>query len=129
MTTRMLDTNAVRALVDGCSPRLDGWFAERRCSISVIVAAEIRYGLERNTLNAGKRQLIETVLTRLEILPWTEACASVYGRLRAELQRKGRPVDVMDLLIASHALSEGCTLVTADRAFANVPDLDVEAWT
>jgi tRNA(fMet)-specific endonuclease VapC len=34
----------------------------------------------------------------------------------------------MDLLIASHALSEGCALVTADRAFANVPDLVVEAW-
>lgn len=38
----MLDTNAVRALVDGSSPQLDSWFAEQRCCISVIVAAEIR---------------------------------------------------------------------------------------
>jgi len=41
MRKRMLDTNAVRALVDGDSPRLDGLFAEQRCCISVIVAAEI----------------------------------------------------------------------------------------
>ena len=92
----MLDTNAVRALVDGDSPRLDGLFAEQRCCISVIVAAEIRYGLEKKELNARKRQLIEA--------------------------------EMMDLLIASHALSEGCVLVSADQAFAHVDELSLEAW-
>ena len=80
MTKRMLDTNAVRA--------------EQRCCISVIVAAEIHYGLEKKELNARKRQLIEAGLARLEVLPWTEACA----------------------------------LVTADQAFANVAELQLEAW-
>ena len=124
----MLDTNAVRALVDGCSPRLEGWFAEQRCCISAIVVAEIRYGLEKNALNARKRQLVESALARLEVLPWTEACAVVYGRLRAVQARKGRPLGLMDLLIASHALSEGCALVTADQAFTNVAELQLESW-
>jgi tRNA(fMet)-specific endonuclease VapC len=61
------------------------------------------------------RQLLESALARLEVLPWTEACAVVYGRLRAVQARKGRPVGMMDLLIASHVLSEGCVLVTADH--------------
>ena len=91
MIKRMLDTNAVRALVDGYSPRLDGLFAEQRCCISAIVVAEIRYGLERKALNARKRQLVESALARLEVLPWTEACAVVYGRLRAlKAGRAGR---------------------------------------
>jgi predicted nucleic acid-binding protein len=34
----------------------------------------------------------------------------------------------LDLLIASHALSEGCTLVTADQAFTHVAELHLEAW-
>jgi tRNA(fMet)-specific endonuclease VapC len=34
----------------------------------------------------------------------------------------------MDLLIASHALSEGCVLVSADQAFAHVDKLILEAW-
>jgi tRNA(fMet)-specific endonuclease VapC len=114
MNKRMLDTNAVSALVDGCSPRLDGWFAEQRCCISVIVAVEIRYGLEKKALNARKRQLIEAWLDRLEVLPWTGACAVVYGRVRAEQARKGRPLGLMDLLTASHALS--------------VDDFTLEAW-
>ena len=124
----MLDTNAVRALVDGSSPQLDSWFAEQRCCISVIVAAEIRYGLERRPLTAPKRQLIEAVLDSLEILPWNGACASAYSRLRAELERQGKPLALMDLLIASHALSEGCPLVSADQAFCQVPDLTLESW-
>jgi len=61
------------------------------------------------------RQLVESALARLEVLPWTEACAVVYGRLRAVQARKGRPVGMMDLLIASHALSEGCVLVSAEN--------------
>jgi tRNA(fMet)-specific endonuclease VapC len=35
----------------------------------------------------------------------------------------------MDLLIATHALSVGAVLVTNDRAFRQVGNLDVEDWT
>jgi tRNA(fMet)-specific endonuclease VapC len=59
------------------------------------------------------RQLVESALARLEVLPWTEACAVVYGRLRAVQARKGRPLGLMDLLIASHALSESYVLVNS----------------
>ena len=128
MTKRMLDTNAVCALVNGDSPRLDGWFAEQRCCISADVAGVIRYGLAKNALNDRRRQLVESGLARLEVLPWTEACAVVFGRLRAVKARKGRPLGLMDLLIASHALSEGYALVTADQAFSNVAELQLESW-
>ena len=42
----MLDTNAVRVLLERRSPQLDQWFAEDRCSVSAIVAAEIRFSLK-----------------------------------------------------------------------------------
>jgi tRNA(fMet)-specific endonuclease VapC len=61
------------------------------------------------------RRLVESALARLEVLPWTVACAVVYGRPRAVQARKGRPLGLMDLLIASHALSESCVLVSADH--------------
>jgi len=74
------------------------------------------------------RALAEATLDTLEILPWTEACSRIYGRLRAELERHGKPLAALDLLIASHALTEGCALVTADQAFANVAELTLESW-
>ena len=124
----MLDTNAVSAFLQRRSPRLDGWVREQRCCLSAIVVAEIRYGLEKRPTATRLRALAESTLDTLEILPWTEACSWIYGRLRAELERHGKPLAAMDLLIASHALSEGCVLVTADQAFALVEELSLEAW-
>ena len=40
----ILDTNAVRVLLERRSPQLDQWFAEDCCSVSAVVAAEIRFG-------------------------------------------------------------------------------------
>ena len=111
-----LDTNAVSAFLQGRSPRLDGWVREQRCCLSAIVVAEIRFGLEKRPAATRLRALAESTLDTLEILPWTEACSRIYGRLRAELERHGKPLAALDLLIASHALSEGCVLVSADHS-------------
>jgi tRNA(fMet)-specific endonuclease VapC len=128
----MLDTNAVTAFLRRRSPRLDAWVREQRCCLSAIVVAEIRYGLEKrppiSPLQKRLHALAEATLETLEILPWSEASSEVCGRLRAELERNGKPLAPMDLLIASHALTEGCTLVTADQAFANVAELTRESW-
>ena len=124
----MLDTNAVSAFLKRRSPRLDGWVREQRCCLSAIVVAEIRYGLEKRPSATRLQTLAEAALETLEILPWSEGCTRIYGRLRADLERQGKPLAAMDLLIASHALSEGCALVTTDQAFACVGELHVEAW-
>jgi tRNA(fMet)-specific endonuclease VapC len=124
----MLDTNAVSAFLKRSSPRLDAWVREQRCCLSAIVVAEIRYGLEKLPAATRLQALAEATLDTLETLPWTEECARIYGRLRADLEREGTPLAAMDLLIASHALSEGCALVTADQAFAKVATLQLETW-
>jgi len=35
----------------------------------------------------------------------------------------------MDMLIAAHAIAAGCTLISADRAFMQVPGLRVIDWS
>ena len=40
----------------------------------------------------------------------------------------GKPLAPLDLMIAAHALAEGATLVTADRAFAQVPGLALQDY-
>ena len=124
----MLDTNAVNAFLKGLSPCLDTWVREQRCSLSSMVVAEIRYGLEKLPPTSRLQALVENTLKTLEILPWSEGCARVYGRLRADLERNGKTLAAMDLLIASHALCEECALVTADQAFSQVGELTLETW-
>jgi tRNA(fMet)-specific endonuclease VapC len=102
--------------------------AETLC-VSVITAAELRFGAEK----AGRPQLAELVeayLERLAILDWTNEVSGHYARIRALLERAGKPIGNMDLLIASHAVAQRMTLVTNNlKHFSNVPDLKVELWS
>lgn len=45
------------------------------------------------------------------------------------LEKRGKPIGPMDLLIASHAKALGVTVVTNNtREFARVPGLKVQRW-
>ncbi len=125
----MLDTNAVSALVKGRAENLGALLNQREFCISVITEAELRFGLARRAVNADLRHILESFLSTADIRPWTSLCAQRYASLRTVLETLGKPLSPMDLMIATHALAEGCTLVSADRAFAQVPELMVLDWS
>ena len=75
-------------------------------------------------------ELVEAYLDRLAILDWTNEVSHHYARIRSELERSGKPIGDMDLLIASHAVSQGMIVVTNNlKHFSNVPGLKVEMWS
>lgn len=125
----MLDTNAVTAIIKDRAKTLSATLNERPSCISVITEAELRFGLARRAVNIELRRIVENYLASVDILPWTSACAQRYGLLRAELDALGKPLAPMDLLIASHAMAENCTLVSADRAFTQIPGLRLFDWS
>ena len=62
---------------------------------------------------------------KFTILPFDDAAAAHFDRLRPSLRRLG----TMDLKIASTALASGVLLLTANRRdFEQVPGLRVENW-
>lgn len=126
----MLDTNAISALARGRDTALTKLVGAQPFCISVLVEAELRYGLARRPINAGVRRIVEGLLANVDIRAWNSVCARQYGVLRATLEARGLTLAPLDLLIASHALAEQrCMLVTADRAFTQVPGLQVLDWT
>jgi len=128
-TLLMLDTNAVSVIVKGQANALSEILNDRPFCISVITEAELRFGLVRRAVNADLRRIVDNFLVSTDIRPWTSACAQRYGLLRAELEALGKPLAPMDLLIATHALVEDCTLISADRAFNQVPGLHLLDWS
>ena len=125
----MLDTNAVSAFVKNRANALSATLNDRPFCISVITEAELHFGLVRRAVNADLRRIVENFLVSVDIRPWTSASAQRYGPLRAQLEARGKSLAPMDLLIATHAMAEDCTLISADRAFAQVPDLRVLDWS
>ncbi len=98
-------------------------------NVSVITAAELHFGAEK----AGRPKLTELVegyLDRLAILDWTSDVTHHYARIRSELERSGKPIGNMDILIAAHAVSQEMIVVTNNlKHFSNVPGLTVEMWS
>lgn len=98
--------------------------------ISSITYAELMHGVEKSQAVERNRIAITLFLASLSILGFDNQAAEEYGKVRAELEKKGTPIGPMDILIASHARSESLVLVTNNtREFFRVEDLEVEDWT
>ena len=96
--------------------------------ISSVVEAELRYGVARLPREARLHGLIDAALSSLIVVPWDSACAQAHAVLRAGLQRSGHTMSYADTMIAAHSIARGETLVTNDRAFGDVPGLQVQFW-
>ncbi len=127
----MLDTNIVSHLIKqhpAVAARVVAATMASLC-ISAITAGELAYGLAKRPAAARLQRAVGELLRRVEVLPWDGNAGKRYGSLRAEMERRGKSLAPLDLLIAAHAVSVGAVLVTNDRAFHHVGNLDVEDWT
>jgi tRNA(fMet)-specific endonuclease VapC len=127
----LLDTNIVSNLIRQPAGPVAQRIAEQgeeSVCISVVVAAELRYGAEKSG-SLALRTRNELLLSALPVLPLEPPVDAVYGRLRHHLTMTGHPIGPNDLLIAAHALTMEMTLVTANtREFERVPGLSIENW-
>ena len=101
---------------------------ENAVSISVIVAAELRFGA-RKRRSARLSDQVEQLLSEISVLPVEAPIDAIYAEIRVGLEAGGRPIGSNDLLIAAHALALDATLATANTSeFERVPGLIVENW-
>jgi tRNA(fMet)-specific endonuclease VapC len=97
--------------------------------IAIPVLAELVYGIEKSASRDPNMKLLRAALPSLRLWPFNDDAAFEYGRLYAELLRIGRPMPVIDIMIASVALSLGkCTVVSKDSDLSAVPGLSAENW-
>jgi tRNA(fMet)-specific endonuclease VapC len=131
MPLYMLDTNIVSDLIKNPQGRVAGKIAEigeRNVVSSIIVAAELRFGAAKRGAPRLTEQ-VEAIIDALTILPLQVPADTHYGQIRNALEQKGQIIGANDLLIASHALSMECVLVTANVAeFERVEGLVLENW-
>ena len=97
--------------------------------ISSITYAELAYGVEKSAQPERNKLALSMMLSSIEIVAFDDAAADEYGEIRAGLERKGTPIGSLDMLIAAHARSLGCTLVTNNtKEFCRVEGLEVVNW-
>ncbi len=128
----MLDTNICSYIIKKHPPQLrDKLKVSTAPAISSVVYAELCYGIELSMphLQEPRREQLQQFVSLLEIIDWSSAAAGHYAQIRAMLKRQGTPIGNMDLLIAAHARSLDCVLVTNNvNEFDRVEGLKVENW-
>jgi len=98
--------------------------------ISTITVSELQYGVAKSTHRKENQHRLDEFLAPLEILVYDEIAARTYGDIRFQLEKRGKLLGPLDILIAAHALSQNLIMVTNnDREFKRIKNLEVENWT
>jgi tRNA(fMet)-specific endonuclease VapC len=127
----LLDTNICIYIINRRPIQVMARFRQERIGdigVSSLTAAELAYGVEKSA-STRNRQTLEKFLAPLEIVAFDNQAFWQYGRLRADLEKRGQPIGSMDMLIAAHALALNAVLVTNNtREFERVGGLHLENW-
>ena len=130
----MLDTNiiifCIRHPHSECAEKLAEHIGIDVC-ISVITYAELEYGIENSSDPVRNREAVHRFLAGILILDFDLNAGTQFGRILAELRKKGKSKDNQDRdkMIAAHARSLGYTLVTDNtKDFIDIDGLKLENW-
>lgn len=129
-TRYLLDTNTVSYLIRGSANvrKKVVSLSMSELAISAITEGELLFGLAKNPAAKQLKILVHEFLIRVDVLPWDSHVAECYGTLRASMQKQGKILGNLDMLIAAHALALGLVLITNDRAFKQIAGLKIEDW-
>jgi tRNA(fMet)-specific endonuclease VapC len=127
----MLDTNICIYLIKRHPPEVAQRFEQHYVGeivISAITLAELEYGVACSGLMEERNQeALNGLLEAVPVEDFGSAAARTYGPLRQAIKERRR--NLLDHLIASHAISLGTTLVTNNEAdFRQFAALRLENW-
>lgn len=128
----LLDTNICIYIIKKRPEKVLGKFhtlSMGDVAISSITLAELHYGIMKSSNPKKNQEALDKFITPLEILDFDYSATVEYGKIRANLEKKGTPVGPLDTLIAAHAKSKDLILVTNnEKEFQRVHGLNIENW-
>jgi tRNA(fMet)-specific endonuclease VapC len=123
----VLDTNIYVDFAQGRSDVVD-LIATRSTEIALpsIVLGELLYGFMKGNRAGYNEERLHGFITALEVivLAVTEEVARKYAVIFSDLKKKGTPIPMNDVWIAACCMAAGGTLLTRDRHFAQVDQID-----
>ena len=99
------------------------------CACRPWLSRSCATGRTRVPTRGATTGMLDTLTAEISCQAFDAAAAASYGKMRTELERRGRPIGPNDMLIAAHALSLGLVLVTNNvREFGRIDRLNLEDW-
>ena len=131
----LLDTDICIYLINKRPPSVISRFKQYQpgdIGISVITVSELEYGIAKiakSVRQEENQQRLEAFLAPFELLSYTAEAVRTYATLWADLEKRGKVIGPLDMLIAAQAMTEDLTLVTNnEREFRRISGIRIENW-
>ena len=98
-------------------------------AISTITLYELKVGIAKSNNPLKRKKQLESLVSRIAILPFASEEAEASAKIRAMLETQGTPIGPLDNLIAGTAFCFNAILVTHNtKEFSRVEGLTIENW-
>jgi tRNA(fMet)-specific endonuclease VapC len=127
----LLDTNTLIYFFKGKGSVADNLLSRypQEIGIPVIVLYELEVGVAKSTAPKKRLHQLEEFISLVRVIDFTEKEAKTSAGIRANLEKRGKSIGPMDVLIGGTALANGATLVTHNtREFQKISGLKMEDW-
>jgi tRNA(fMet)-specific endonuclease VapC len=124
----LLDTNAVVFFIRNDIEILNALKKWEEFYISITVLGELFYGAYKSAKVNQNLEVIEILKKKTFLLDCDEDTAQFFGKIKTQCQSTGRPIPDNDIWIAAIALQYKLPLITRDKHFSAIPDLEVVGW-
>jgi len=91
---------------------------------------ELYYGAYKSQKVESNLAKVKKIEISLEIIPVSQELVEIFSLLKSNLEKRGKPIDDFDLILASTALSQNMVLVTNnEKHFKRIKGLELENWS
>ncbi|MDR2876200.1 MAG: type II toxin-antitoxin system VapC family toxin [Methylobacillus sp.] len=130
MPRYLLDTNMCIYLMKNQPEEVARRFAQcyrGDVVMSAITYAELEYGVTVAANPARERKNLVNLAEEIPVMPFDAAAGKAYGVIRLATRESKK--DILDKLIAAHAVALGVTVVTNNvKDFSKYPGVTIENW-
>ena len=128
----ILDTNFLIDLIQGDEDAMQKAeeLEKQNASLKVSSATifELYTGIERSNKPERQKKKVRDVVDSKKVVPINEKISSRAGRIHGELVNRGERIQSFDTIIAATAIQEGEKLLTNDKDYSKIDEVEVENY-
>lgn len=124
----ILDTNSLSAIADNEAAAVRIFSQAASIELPVIALGEYRFGIGQSRRRSEYEEWLRELVGATRVLAIDDETTRHYAQIRAELKKAGHPVPSNDLWIAALARQHRLSLMSQDKHFDTVRDLQRVGW-
>ena len=128
MSGNLIDTNIIIKLLNGDEGIARRFETLESVHIPVIAVGELYYGANKSSRRKSNTKLFSDFIGEYPVLGINPKVATAYGEVKYSLVKQGVNIPENDVWIAAIAVGSDMRLITCDRHFENIPDLESVIW-